>query len=234
MAAAAAIAGLVTVSTYFVVTPARPKPASAVAVVPAQTTAKVDRLDAYAREAREADLVVAPSADRSAVDWSSASRRIAIHDTINAKGEREYGIRISVPEGTPVRAAADGVVEFVGDDGDGHGNKVVLRHGAIATVYGHVSALYVRAKERVRKGQVIAKSGRSGLASSPRLYLALVASDTNIDPIEFFASTMKPSALASAAACASEPCNERRNPARTGPSPFAPRPPAAIPHPSGS
>jgi hypothetical protein len=195
---------------------------------PLLATPKVDRLDAYARETVTADAIATPAADGDALDWSSASRRIATHTITGANGERIYAIRVTVPEGTPVRAAADGTVEFSGDAADGLGSKVVLGHGTVKTVYAHASDLRVKARQKVRKGQVIARSGQSGFAPSPRLYLALVSADPGVDPVAFFAGAV----AGKAERCANAACNERNTPANGSANPLAsPRlaPPAEVP-----
>jgi hypothetical protein len=152
-------------------------------------TAKSDRLDAYVREERAASALAeipANSDVAAGVEWPLAARfSTGVH--VGPRGERAYGIRIAVPVGTPVRAAADGIVDFVGNASDGYGKKVIVKHGAIRTVYAHVSEILVPPKAKVRKGQVIAKSGQSGFATSPRLYLALLGADSKVDPIAYFA-----------------------------------------------
>jgi murein DD-endopeptidase MepM/ murein hydrolase activator NlpD len=199
---------------------------SASRLEPLLATAKVDRLDAYAREVKAAAAFAAPANEANDLDWSTASRRISTHSITGPNGERTYAIRISVPEGTPVRAAADGSVEFAGDAGDGLGAKVILSHGAVKTVYAHARDILVKERERARKGQVIARSGQSGFATSPRLYLALVSADPSVDPVAFFAGSV----TGKAERCTEAACDERRSRA-AGPTPGARRtsPPAEIP-----
>jgi len=220
MAIAAAAALMLVLAGEFLPSQ-RPHP-PALPPEPLLATPKVDRLDAYARETAAADALATPAADSGALDWSSASRRIATHTLTGANGERIYAIRVTLPEGTPVRAAADGTVEFAGDAADGLGAKVVLGHGAVKTVYAHASDLRVKARQRVRKGQVIARSGQSGFAPSPRLYLALVSADPGVDPVAFFAGAVS----GKAERCTDVACDERVTPARGGADPLAPRQPA--------
>jgi murein DD-endopeptidase MepM/ murein hydrolase activator NlpD len=228
VAVAGVVAAALTLSSYLAQSAARSPPAPP---APVLTTAKVDRLDAYARETQVADALAPPQSESDVFDWSSASRRIATHTHTGANGEKTYAIRITVPEGTPVRAAADGVVEFAGDATDGLGNKVMLRHGAISTIYAHASEILVKERSRVRKGQVIAKSGQSGFATTPRLYLAIVSSDPGTDPIAFFSGAGAVKAGA-AERCADARCDERKPTAKSGVTALAPRrpvPPAEIP-----
>jgi murein DD-endopeptidase MepM/ murein hydrolase activator NlpD len=187
---ATVVALTATMCSYWTQTSGRTATAQAAQLVDAgrlQSTDKSDRLDAYVREARaEASGMPNATSDASPLlPWPLAAR-VTTGIRIGPNGERNYGIRIAVPVGTPVRAAADGVVVFAGNATDGYGKKIVIAHGAIQTVYGHASEILVRTSERVRKGQVIAKSGQSGFATSPRLYLGIVGAGSSVDPIAFF------------------------------------------------
>lgn len=98
--------------------------------------------------------------------------------------ERNDGIRIAVPSGTPVRAVADGTVAYVGDGIAALGGLVIVRHGAGWTsVYGHASRLLVRRGQAVTKGQTIALSGETGLADRPELHFELRRGRTPVDPV---------------------------------------------------
>jgi murein DD-endopeptidase MepM/ murein hydrolase activator NlpD len=82
------------------------------------------------------------------------------------------GVDYAAPVGTPVRAAGEGRVRFVGQQG-GYGNVVELEHGSgVVTVYGHLSrfAKSLKRGQRVELGQVIAYVGQTGLATGPHLH----------------------------------------------------------------
>lgn len=80
------------------------------------------------------------------------------------------GIDISAPRGTPILAAAHGIVTRAGRVA-GYGQMVEIDHGfGYVTRYGHISRLLVRAGERVERGSVIAQVGSSGVATSPHLH----------------------------------------------------------------
>ncbi len=101
-------------------------------------------------------------------------------------GTRNEGINIAVPEGTDVRAAADGVVAYAGNELKGYGNLVLIRHaGGWVTAYAHNKALFVKRGERVRRGQVIAKAGRTGSVKTPQLHFEIRKGATAVDPLKY-------------------------------------------------
>lgn len=93
------------------------------------------------------------------------------------------GVDISVPDGTPVRAMEDASVRFAGVM-SGYGTVIWLDHGRdVLSVYAHLRKAMVREGARVRKGQVIAESGRSGNASGPHLHFEVWRSGKEQDPV---------------------------------------------------
>ena len=94
------------------------------------------------------------------------------------------GINLSVPEGTPVRASASGEVIYASNGLADYGNLVLIRHSnGFVTAYAHNSQLSVKRGERVRQGQVIAKSGKSGNVKSPQLHFELRKGKKPVDPL---------------------------------------------------
>jgi murein DD-endopeptidase MepM/ murein hydrolase activator NlpD len=86
------------------------------------------------------------------------------------QGHRHDGIDIAAPEGSPVTAAADGLVVYAGEQA-GYGHIVILRHGGgMLTLYAHASALLVGDGARVRAGEAIARVGQSGRTTGPHLH----------------------------------------------------------------
>ena len=95
------------------------------------------------------------------------------------------GIDIAAPIGEPVHAAADGVCIAAGEEIQTYGKLVVIRHdGGYVTVYADNSELEVKEGDKVRRGQIIARSGQSGGAASPRLHFELHRDGQAIDPIK--------------------------------------------------
>jgi murein DD-endopeptidase MepM/ murein hydrolase activator NlpD len=85
---------------------------------------------------------------------------------------KHTGVDFAAPEGTPVRATADGVVQFAGREG-GYGNAVILRHnGQYSTLYGHLRgfARGIHGGVRVDQGDVIGYVGHTGWATGPHLH----------------------------------------------------------------
>lgn len=105
-------------------------------------------------------------------------------------GFAHQAIDIPVNQGSTVRAAAEGVVEKISDQGLGF-NSIVIRHrGGYATLYGHVSTFLVAEGDRVRMGDAIAESGgmpgtagAGRLTTGPHLHLELLHDGTHVDPL---------------------------------------------------
>jgi murein DD-endopeptidase MepM/ murein hydrolase activator NlpD len=111
---------------------------------------------------------------RAPVQFSRVSSRFNSarkHPILN-RIRAHKGVDYAAPVGTPVRAAGEGRVRFVGRQG-GYGNVVELEHGSgVVTVYGHLSrfAKNLKRGQRVELGQVIAYVGQTGLATGPHLH----------------------------------------------------------------
>lgn len=95
------------------------------------------------------------------------------------------GVDIGVPVGTPVRAAAAGVVTFVGWNG-GYGQAVIIDHGPFTTIYGHLSRYYYAPGTYVAAGQVVAESGNTGRSTGPHLHFEWRIDGTPVDPLQFY------------------------------------------------
>jgi murein DD-endopeptidase MepM/ murein hydrolase activator NlpD len=101
-------------------------------------------------------------------------------------GQQNDGINLAVPEGTPVKAADDGVVAYAGNELKGYGNLVLVRHSnGLVTAYAHASELMVKRGDNVKRGQVIAKSGQTGNVTSPQLHFEVRKGTTPVDPMQF-------------------------------------------------
>jgi len=101
-------------------------------------------------------------------------------------GKANDGINLAVPEGTPVKAAEDGVVAYSGNELKGYGNLVLVRHSSgYVTAYAHASELLVKRGDTIKRGQIIAKSGQSGEVGSPQLHFEIRKGSSPVDPLQF-------------------------------------------------
>jgi murein DD-endopeptidase MepM/ murein hydrolase activator NlpD len=101
-------------------------------------------------------------------------------------GKSNDGINLAVPEGTPVKAAEDGVVAYSGNELKGYGNLVLVRHSnGYVTAYAHASELLVKRGDTIKRGQIIAKSGQSGEVGSPQLHFEIRKGSNPVDPLQF-------------------------------------------------
>jgi murein DD-endopeptidase MepM/ murein hydrolase activator NlpD len=93
------------------------------------------------------------------------------------------GLDIAGPLGTPVRAAADGIVSLAKKDMVLTGQSVVIEHGyGLDTVYIHMNAIKVKEGQRVKQGDVIGEIGKSGRANGPHLHFGVTWFDVRLDP----------------------------------------------------
>jgi murein DD-endopeptidase MepM/ murein hydrolase activator NlpD len=105
-------------------------------------------------------------------------------------GGHNDGIDLAVPLGTSVMAAENGVIAYAGDELKGYGNLVLIRHSNNwVSAYAHNDEILVKRGDQVRRGQVIAKAGRTGQASQPQLHFELRKGSRPVDPTKYMAST---------------------------------------------
>ncbi|MFP5382629.1 MAG: peptidoglycan DD-metalloendopeptidase family protein [Gammaproteobacteria bacterium] len=125
---------------------------------------------------------------RSPVDFARISsrfnpnRRHPILHTIRA----HKGVDYAAPRGTPVRATANGRVEYAGNKG-GYGKTIVLQHAnRYSTLYAHLDriAATVRNGSRVTQGQIIGYIGSTGLSSGPHLHYEFRVGGVHVDPLK--------------------------------------------------
>ncbi|MCD2171550.1 peptidoglycan DD-metalloendopeptidase family protein [Rhizobium sp. C4] len=117
--------------------------------------------------------------------WPATGAVIAAYGA-NVEGQRNDGIDISVPEGTPVKAAENGVVIYAGNGLEKLGNTVLIRHSdGKVTVYAHLKSIDVNRGDKVNRGQVVADSGMSGNASRPKLHFEVRKNSAPINPMSF-------------------------------------------------
>ena len=110
-------------------------------------------------------------------------------DPFNGEGAFHSGIDIDAPNGTPVRATADGDVTMAGME-SGYGREIVINHGHdIETLYGHLSAMAVFAGQHVTRGQIIGYVGQSGRATGPHLHYEVRVHNVPVNPHKYMRTT---------------------------------------------
>ena len=110
-------------------------------------------------------------------------------DPFSGEGAFHTGVDLSAPEGTPVHAAADGVVIHAEWSGR-YGKMVVVDHGnGMQTYYAHLSRFYAVPGQETRQGQVIGYSGATGRVTAPHLHYEVRVGGTPINPYPYLTKT---------------------------------------------
>jgi murein DD-endopeptidase MepM/ murein hydrolase activator NlpD len=113
---------------------------------------------------------------------SSFGRR---SDPFSGEGAYHSGVDISAPTGTPVKAAADGLVTYAQYFG-GYGRLVVITHNnGMQTCYGHLSKFDVIAGQEIRQGEILGRVGTSGRVTAPHLHYEVRVGDAPVNPYRF-------------------------------------------------
>ncbi|AAP77469.1 peptidoglycan DD-metalloendopeptidase family protein [Helicobacter hepaticus] len=137
----------------------------------------------YNKEGKEIQgfLLQTPVAGARISSKFSLGRRHPILGTIRP----HYAVDYAAPKGTPIVAAADGVVIFAGKKG-GYGNLIEIRHeNNLKTLYAHMSSFVTGMKsgKRVKRGQMIGRVGSTGLSTGPHLHFGLYRNNVPINPL---------------------------------------------------
>lgn len=108
--------------------------------------------------------------------------------------QAHQGVDYAIPEGSRVFATADGRVKDVSRRNSTSGQTVILDHGnGYETSYSHLSSISVRKGQQVRRGDIIALSGDTGLSLAPHLHYEVRYKGVRVDPIHFFFMELTPS-----------------------------------------
>ncbi len=122
----------------------------------------------------------------------TASYRMRIHPFYKTLHSHQ-GVDYTIPEGSRVFATADGTVRDVAQRHATQGQTVVIDHGnGYETSYSHLSKINVRKGQSVRRGDIIALSGDTGLSLSPHLHYEVRHNGMRVDPIHYFFMELTP------------------------------------------
>ncbi|MEL7358960.1 MAG: peptidoglycan DD-metalloendopeptidase family protein [Cyanobacteria bacterium J06560_6] len=142
--------------------------------------AKIAREEAL-RAARASGKMVYPSNGPITSNFGSRYHPVLGYSRFHA------GTDFGDAHGAPIRAAETGVVIFAGWYG-GYGNTVILDHGdGMTTLYAHASRLDVAEGGTVRKGDIIAAIGSTGLSTGPHLHFEVRRSGEPVNPMDYLA-----------------------------------------------
>jgi murein DD-endopeptidase MepM/ murein hydrolase activator NlpD len=165
------------------------KPAEIKADEPEAKTEVTEAVPAPQKTVTPDQPVQAADAGAAGLRWPVRGKVISEFGS-KPNGLKNEGINISVPEGTSVRAAGDGVVAYAGNELKGYGNLVLVRHaGGWVTAYAHAKELFVKRGDTVKRGDVIAKAGQTGSVSSPQLHFEVRKGAVAMDPLKYLDQT---------------------------------------------
>ena len=95
-------------------------------------------------------------------------------------------INIIASEGQPVKAVKDGIVTFASDDMAGNGKSIIIKHSdGFLSFYAYNSEILVKLNQAVKQGEIIAKVGKTGRATSPQLHFRLFKNDAPVNPLNY-------------------------------------------------
>ncbi|MBQ2239817.1 MAG: M23 family metallopeptidase [Alistipes sp.] len=98
-----------------------------------------------------------------------------------------HGVDYLIPEGTAVFATADGIVQSLSEKNTTHGKAITIDHGnGYQTSYSHLLDIRVKKGDKVKRGDIIAMSGNSGLSFAPHLHYEVIFNGMRVDPVHYF------------------------------------------------
>lgn len=171
----------------------------------AERMERASKLEGDIEEAHE-DLRYAISSNAISIDCVPAIQPVNNRQlTLLAAGKKplinpfhrtmreHHGVDYLVPEGTAVFATADGVVKSLSEKNTSHGKAVTISHGnGYETSYSHLLDIRVKKGQKVKRGDIIALSGNSGLSFAPHLHYEVIYNDTRVDPVHYFFLELTP------------------------------------------
>lgn len=124
------------------------------------------------------------------LQWPLPGRRLG--RGFGSDNGRHLAVDITAPVGTPVQVMAPGLITYADDGVKGYGRMVMVLHGGgWVSLYAHLSRFRARPGAWVKRGQVIAMSGNTGISKGPHLHFAVIDNGDPIDPMPFMRGTPK-------------------------------------------
>lgn len=128
----------------------------------------------------------AAAASQPGFIWPVNGRKIISGFGSKGPGKANDGINIAAGSGEPVWAVADGEVVYVGNELQGYGNMVLIKHaGNKTTTYAHLNRAAVDKYDRVKQGDIIGYVGSTGNVKDPQLHFAVRNGTSPVDPKKY-------------------------------------------------
>ncbi len=128
-----------------------------------------------------------PSANGTSFRWPVRGRIISGFGA-KPNGERNDGINLAVPEGTSVKASEAGTVIYAGNELEGYGNLILIRHAdGWVSAYAHNENILVKRGDAVRRGETIAHAGMTGSVTAPQVHFELRKGAKPVNPLDYLA-----------------------------------------------
>jgi murein DD-endopeptidase MepM/ murein hydrolase activator NlpD len=122
----------------------------------------------------------------ASIEAAFADNRTYVHDGKEIDRQVHLGFDLAVTQRIPVLAANTGVVVYAADLGI-YGNCVIVDHGlGVQSLYAHLSSIGVKEGDRVEKGQVLGRSGQTGLAGGDHLHFTMLVNGQAVNPVEWW------------------------------------------------
>jgi len=133
--------------------------------------------------AKTPTVIAAPVAFVGRFDWPVDGKLLSSFGS-KGGGKVNDGLNIGVTKGTPIRAAADGVVAYSGDEIGVFGGLILLNHGdGWVTAYGHADKLNVTRGQKINAGDIIGLAGDSGYVQEPQLHFEIRKNRKPVNPV---------------------------------------------------
>ena len=159
-----------------------------IGIEPPPTLPVADRISVASHTAFEKRLLLASIPSGFPLEQATVTSSFGMREHPVVEGTRLHGgvdFRASI--GTPVRATADGVVEYAGENpGSGMGKMIKIVHNyGFSTIFAHLSEVEVQVGQYVAQGESIGRSGNSGMSSAPHLHYEVRYLERRLNPDSF-------------------------------------------------
>ena len=122
----------------------------------------------------------------SKVEANFADKRTYVYNDEPIDQQYHLGYDLAVTKRYPIEAANNGIIVYAGDLGI-YGKTVIIDHGmGVATLYGHMSSIDVKEGDKIKKDEIIGKTGESGLAAGDHLHYGVYINGVAVRPIEWW------------------------------------------------